>query len=283
MRKATLCGCLLTLQVIAATPGFAQDESLRVNRPAAPSAHDESLRVDRPAPDEASAGGALSNDSAKSNDSQSSSAEQSSGAVAPGKRTLNGSAILNAANGFQTGSDDWISQTNRFGSQLSTWQNKKAMGPTMSVSDLEKLRKQARNRRPTITVKSAHCPATSDPAFQNPPNWLDNLSQEESMRQFGSQWKLWLTAVQNVFQARAGELSSTPGVASVHLIIRPDGSIQEISNYTGHERGNAGTPVSERTLRNLQRLVVSIGKFPPFPSGSRVGRYHLILDASVAR
>lgn len=279
MRKATLYFCLLSLQVIAVAPAFAQDESERISRPV----HEE-------------VGGATSKNSAVLNDNVTSNGSASSNdsaindntgsnrsTVLNGSARLDGSSMMNAVTGLQPSSDDWLARSTRFGSQLAAWQSKNSVGPTVSVNDAEKNRKQTRDRRPTITVTPAHCPATSDPAFQNPPNWYENLSQEQSMRQFGSQWELWLTAVQNVFRARANELSNTPGVASVHLIIRSDGSIQEISNYTGFERANAGSPVNERTLRNLQRLVVSVGKFPPFPAGSRVGRYHLILDASVGR
>lgn len=281
MRKATLYCCLLS-QLIATAPALAQDESLRINRPA----RDESLRIERPTPGKV--GGSPYNDSDGFNDKVDSKGSalddtSSSSTMLNGRASLNGSSIVNPAAGLQPSSDDFLNRTNWFGSQLAAWQSKKSVGPTMSVSDSEKNRKRTRDRRPTITVSDAHCPATSDPAFQNPPNWYENLSQEQSMRQFGSQWELWLTAIQNVFRARANELSDTPGVASVHLIIRSDGSIQEISNYTGHERAHQESPVNERTLRNLQRLVVSVGKFPPFPAGSRVGRYHLILNASVER
>ena len=255
MSKAALYCCLLSLQVISTVSAFAQEES---------------VRIDRPVPREMS--GATLNDSVTSNYSTSMNDNAlNTSTSSNGGTTLNGSASLNGGSltGLQPGTDDWLIRSNKFGSQLAAWQSKNSVGPTLSVNDSEKNRKQTRDRRPTIIVKDAHCPATSDPAFQNPPNWLENLSQEQSMQQYGSQWGLWLTAIQNVFKARADELSNTPGVASVHLILRSDGSIQEVSNYTGHERAHQESPVNERTLRNLQRLIVSVGKFPPFPAGSR--------------
>lgn len=266
MKKNTVYCCLLFLQVIAAATALAQDESERISRPAPLSGVTSTTR-----------GSATSDDSTILNKQGSTSLNGST--ILNGSASLNGGSVMN----LTPGTAEWLTQTNRFGSQLAAWQNKNSVGPTVSVSDSEKNRKQARDRRPTITVIPAHCPATNDPAFQSPPNWYENLSQEQSMRQFGSQWELWLAAIQNVFKVRASELSNTPGVASVHLIIRSDGSIQEVSNYTGGESGHRNSDVSERTLRNLQRLVVSVGKFPPFPVGSRVGRYHLILDASVGR
>lgn len=274
MRKVTLYCCLLFLQVIAMLPAFAQDESVRINRPGQGASFRDT------------SDSANSRDSTNLNDTALvGSPPNVSGNSSGSSPMLNGSASLSGGSLLSgtPSSDDFIIRSNRFGSQLASWQSKNSVGPTVSVSDSEKSRKQARDRRPTITVSSAHCPATSDPAFQNPPNWYENLSQEQSMRLFGSQWELWLNAIQNVFRARANELSNTPGVASVHLVIRPDGSIQEIANYTGNERAHGELPVNERTLRNLQRLVVSVGKFPPFPVGSRVGRYHLILDAAVGR
>ncbi len=270
MRKVTLYCCLLILQVIAMAPAFGQEESVRINRPGTASTGIESAAGRLQGAPTISTS---SDDSVSSDDSTSSNG----GTVLNGSASLSGGSLMN---GIPV-RDELLIRSNRFGSQLSAWQSKNSVGPTVSVSDSEKNRKQTRDRRPTITVSAAHCPATNDPAFQNPANWWENLSQEQSMRQFGSQWELWLNAVQNVFRARAHELSNTPGVASVHLIIRSDGSIQEVANYTGNERAHRDIPVSERTLRNLQRLVVSVGKFPPFPAGSRVGRYHLILDASV--
>ncbi len=133
---------------------------------------------------------------------------------------------------------------------------------------------------PKIEVQAGHCPAASDPAFQVPTAWWSVLSGEENSRNLGPQWKLWLQAVQFVFQAHATELRQTPGVSSLHVIVNANGSIYNITPYTGAERGNQGYPINERSMENLQRMIVSIGSFPPFPAGSKVRAYHLIFNGS---
>jgi hypothetical protein len=142
------------------------------------------------------------------------------------------------------------------------------------------LRTVPTNTEPTISIEPGHCPAASDPAFQIPVKWWDALSREEGSPSLGPQWKLWLTAVRYVFQAHARELHETPGVASVHVMINPDGSIFNVTPYTGLERGNAGYAINARTLANLRQIVLNVGKFPPFPAGSKVRCYHLIFNGS---
>ncbi len=136
------------------------------------------------------------------------------------------------------------------------------------------------NSEPKIAIEAGHCPAAFDPAFQVPVRWWDILSSEEANPSLGPQWKFWLIAVQNVFQSHARELRETPGVASLHVIVNPNGSIYDVSPYTGAERGNQGHAISERTMVNLRQILLSVGRFPPFPAGSKVRCYHLIFDGS---
>jgi hypothetical protein len=133
---------------------------------------------------------------------------------------------------------------------------------------------------PTISLSTAHCPAAVDPAFQVPKNWWSDLSGEEGSRDLGPEWKAWLQAVQYVFQSHAEQLSATPGVAALHVIINPDGSIYNATPYTGMERANAGYPTNLKTMANLRGIILSVGKFPPFPLGSRVPCYHLVVDGA---
>jgi len=139
------------------------------------------------------------------------------------------------------------------------------------------------NRRlgePLIKVDAGHCPAMVDPAFQIPVRWWDDLAREQADPVLGPQWKLWLDAVKEVFQAHARELKHTPGVASLHVIINPNGSIFNMSPYTGNERAHQDQPISEPTLMKLRDIVGTVGMFPPFPGGTRVRCYHLIFDGS---
>ncbi|HEY9760112.1 MAG TPA: hypothetical protein V6C97_33460 [Oculatellaceae cyanobacterium] len=138
----------------------------------------------------------------------------------------------------------------------------------------------APNRAPTISLSTAHCPAAIDPAFQVPKNWWSDLSTEEESKDLGPEWKRWLQAVQYVFQSRAEQLLTTPGVAALHVIINPDGSIYNATPYTGFERANAGYPTNQKTMMNLRGIILSVGKFPPFPLGSRVPCYHLVVDGA---
>jgi len=142
------------------------------------------------------------------------------------------------------------------------------------------LRSVPTNSEPTISIEPGHCPAAFDPAFQVPVKWWDSLSREEGSPTLGPQWKLWLTAVRYVFQAHAADLHETPGVASLHVMVNPDGSIYNITPYNGAERGNAGYAVNGRTLANLRQILINVGKFPPFPAGSQVRCYHLIFNGS---
>ncbi|MBI2810193.1 MAG: hypothetical protein HYX67_05115 [Candidatus Melainabacteria bacterium] len=137
-----------------------------------------------------------------------------------------------------------------------------------------------RTNEPEINVDAGHCPAMVDPAFQIPVRWWEALSQEEADPVMGPQWKLWLQAVQEVFKARARELRSTPGAASLHVIINPNGTIFNMSPYTGNERAHQNLPISEPTLMHLRDMVGTMGVFPPFPGGTKVRCYHLIFDGS---
>jgi hypothetical protein len=136
------------------------------------------------------------------------------------------------------------------------------------------------NADPKIEIIPGHCPAAFDPAFQIPVRWWDILSTEEGDRTFGPQWKLWLSAVQAVFQSHARELRETPGVASLHIMVNPDGSILRISIYSGAERGNAGHTMNARTMEHLYQIIQSVGQLPAFPAGSKVRCYHLIFNGS---
>ena len=136
------------------------------------------------------------------------------------------------------------------------------------------------NADPKIEIVPGHCPAAFDPAFQIPVRWWDILSTEEGDRTFGPQWKLWLSAVQAVFQSHARELRETPGVASLHIMVNPDGSILRISIYSGAERGNAGHTMNARTMEHLYQIIQSVGQLPAFPAGSKVRCYHLIFNGS---
>lgn len=133
---------------------------------------------------------------------------------------------------------------------------------------------------PKISIEPGHCPAAFDPAFQVPVKWWSILSTEEGQPVLRDQWKFWLSAVKDVFQAHAFELHETPGVASLHVMVNPDGSIFNISPYTGAERGNSGYAINGRTMANLQHIILSVGRFPPFPRGSQVRCYHLVVDGS---
>jgi hypothetical protein len=133
---------------------------------------------------------------------------------------------------------------------------------------------------PKITIDVGHCPAAFDPAFQVPVRWWDQLQYEQGCEVLGAQWKFWLVAVQSVFESHARELRETPGVASLHVIVNPDGSIFSLTPYTGAERAHQELPVNERTLAHLRQIVLSVGKFPPFPDGTRVRCYHLIFGGS---
>lgn len=138
----------------------------------------------------------------------------------------------------------------------------------------------APNRPPSISLSTAHCPAAVDPAFQVPKNWWSDLSTEEGSKDLGPEWKAWLQAVQYVFQSRADQLLATPGVAALHVIINQDGSIYNATPYTGFERANAGYPTNQKTMANLRGIILSVGKFPPFPLGSKVPCYHLVVDGA---
>jgi hypothetical protein len=133
---------------------------------------------------------------------------------------------------------------------------------------------------PTIGITPGHCPAAFDPAFQVPVRWWDTLAREESSQVLGPEWKLWLSAVKLVFQAHARELLEAPQVASLHVMVNPDGSIYNVTPYTGAEGANFSHPVSERAMQNLRGIVLSVGSFPPFPQGTQVRCYHLIINAS---
>jgi|688.fasta_scaffold343145_2 hypothetical protein len=133
---------------------------------------------------------------------------------------------------------------------------------------------------PTLKVDAGHCPAMVDPAFQFPVRWWDDLAREQSDPNLGPQWNLWLKAVQDVFESRAYELRDTPGSAALHVIINPNGTIFNMSPYTGPERSYSNRPTSERTLLQLRDMVGTVGMFPPFPAGTRVRCYHLIFDGS---
>lgn len=136
------------------------------------------------------------------------------------------------------------------------------------------------NAEPKIEIVPGHCPAAFDPAFQVPVRWWDILSSEEGNPVFGPQWKLWLSAVQAVFQSHARELKETPGVGSLHIMVNLDGSIFNISVYSGAERGNAGRAVNGRTLEHLRQIILAVGQLPAFPARSQVRCYHLIFNGS---
>jgi hypothetical protein len=108
-----------------------------------------------------------------------------------------------------------------------------------------------RSSEPNIAIEAGHCPAAFDPAFQVPVRWWDILSSEEVSPSFGPQWT-----------------------------VNPNGSIYDVSPYTGAERGNQGHAINERTMVNLRQILLTVGKFPPFPEGSKVRCYHLIFDGS---
>jgi hypothetical protein len=130
--------------------------------------------------------------------------------------------------------------------------------------------KKGPSSEPRIRVQTGLCPAAFDPAFQVPVIWWEIVASEESKPRLGRQWKLWLSAVQNVFQAHAIELHDTPGVALLHVIVNPNGSIFNITPLRG----------SERTIVNLRQIILSVGSFPPFPEGSKAHCYHLVFDGS---
>ncbi|MBS2004053.1 MAG: hypothetical protein JST44_21290 [Cyanobacteria bacterium SZAS LIN-5] len=136
------------------------------------------------------------------------------------------------------------------------------------------------NHMPALKVDAGHCPAMVDPAFQVPVRWWDALATELADPYMGPQWRFWLKAVQDVFQCRAEELKSTPGAAALHVIVNPNGTIFNMSPYTGFERSFANKPVSERMLLHLRDMVGTVGMFPPFPAGTKVRCYHLIFDGS---
>ncbi|HEY9734278.1 MAG TPA: hypothetical protein V6C89_20370 [Drouetiella sp.] len=131
-----------------------------------------------------------------------------------------------------------------------------------------------------LRVNAGHCPAMVDPAFQIPVRWWDDLAREQGDPYFGPQWSLWLKAVKDVFESRASELKYTPGSAALHVIVNPNGSIFNMSPYTGPERTNGDKPPSESTLLQLRDMVGIVGVFPPFPVGTKVRCYHLIFDGS---
>jgi len=135
-------------------------------------------------------------------------------------------------------------------------------------------------REPTIWINTGLCPEMFDPAFRVPTKWWAHLGHEGRDRTLGPQWKLWLSALRLIFQAHASQLRATPGLASLHVIVNPDGSLVSVVPYDGPERRNPQYPLNERTMANLTQVLLNMGRFPPFPAGSQVPCYHLIINGS---
>ena len=134
---------------------------------------------------------------------------------------------------------------------------------------------------PSIYVTSGHCPAQFDPAFKEPIKWWDFLAREEASPELGPQWKAWMSAATASLKPHAKELKATPGLASLHVIVDRDGSISDsITPYNGPERFSPDTPLNKKTMANLQRIIKIVGHFPPFPKGSKVVRYHLLITGA---
>ncbi|HEY9678570.1 MAG TPA: hypothetical protein V6C76_11205 [Drouetiella sp.] len=129
---------------------------------------------------------------------------------------------------------------------------------------------------PTITIEPGHCPAATDPAFQVPYSWWQDLSVEETSNPiYRDPWAAWLGAVKEVFKAHTPELQAH-GIASIHVIINPDGSIYNMTPFYGEGRSDA---TSLQTQDNMRQIIAEVGNFPPFPIGTHVRCYHLIFDA----
>lgn len=96
----------------------------------------------------------------------------------------------------------------------------------------------------------------------------------------GPQWNLWYTTVDKNFSMRANQLYDTSGAAALQVIINPDGTILEMSPYTGYNREYGNLLVSEQVLFKLQDLVSKVGNFPPLPRGTKLRYLALIVDGS---
>ncbi len=133
---------------------------------------------------------------------------------------------------------------------------------------------------PKIKVITLVMLAMHDPALPLPEGWWRTMRDELSESTTGPQWGLWFSAVTKNFEARANQLYGTTGAAALHVIINPDGTIFEMSPYTGYEREYPNLPISEQTLIKLRDVVNTVGVFPPLPDCTKLRALHLIVDGS---
>lgn len=132
-----------------------------------------------------------------------------------------------------------------------------------------------------IYVTESGCPAQVDPAFNFPQLWWAKLDEEERDPVVGPEWKLWNSTVEETFRARAHELATTPGFGALHVIVDSEGTIIDASPYRGGETNHICEPRSEALMMHLKDMVVNMGSFPPFPGGSRLEQFHVLIDAIV--
>lgn len=133
---------------------------------------------------------------------------------------------------------------------------------------------------PKIKVVTLDMLEMHDPALQLPEGWWRTMRDELSDSTTGPEWGVWFSAVTKNFKARANQLYGTTGAAALHVIINPDGTIVEMSPYTGYDRDYPNLPISEQTLMQLRKVVNTVGDFPPLPGSTKLRSLHLIVDGS---
>jgi hypothetical protein len=131
-----------------------------------------------------------------------------------------------------------------------------------------------------ISVTTGTCPAVIDPSFRVPSNWWDPLLTEQSSNTILKyQWQVWLQQTTLIFSQHIMDVADIHGLASLHVIVWPDGSIRQTTLYEGAERPFLQVRTEPLLADRLDQITKRIGQLPPFPPGTRVQQYHLVVTA----
>jgi hypothetical protein len=98
----------------------------------------------------------------------------------------------------------------------------------------------------------------------------DELFRNE---QLGNAWVKWQTDIATMVQGLSSKLDG--GVASVHLVVEPNGAVTDYSQYDGPER-----PYRDSTSSRSTEQLISILRtqhLPPFPTGSQAPDAHVLI------
>jgi hypothetical protein len=131
-----------------------------------------------------------------------------------------------------------------------------------------------------ISVTTGTCPAMIDSSFRVPSNWWEPLSAEQNSNTILKyQWQAWLKQTELIFSQHLLDVADIRGLASLHVIVWTDGSIRQITLYEGMERPFQQVRTEPLLADRLDQIIRRIGQLPPFPPGTKVQQYHLVVTA----